>query len=74
MAVAYAQFHWNFEFGSKFFPPINQGELALLYMACRGGGRWRADALLAGNRASRPENQGADRQSRTAAPARAPKD
>jgi len=49
MAVAYVQFHWKLDFGSKFFPTINQGELALLYavvflfIATRGGGRWSAD-------------------------------
>lgn len=31
MAVAYAQFHWKFQFGSAFFPTLNKGELALLY-------------------------------------------
>ncbi len=46
MAVAYFQFHWKFALGSKFFPAINQGELAALYcfvfflIACRGGGVW----------------------------------
>lgn len=49
MAVAYIQFHWQFQFGAKFFPAINQGELALLYcfvflyIACRGGVRWCLD-------------------------------
>ncbi len=49
MAVAYIQFHWKFAFDSKFFPGVNQGELALvyaflfLYIACRGGGRWNCD-------------------------------
>jgi len=49
MAVAYVQFHWKLDFGSKFFPTINQGELALLYavvflyIASRGGGRWSMD-------------------------------
>jgi putative oxidoreductase len=44
MAVAYLQFHWKLDFGSKFFPTVNQGELALLYafvflfIASRGGG------------------------------------
>lgn len=46
MAVAYLQFHWRFDFHSRFFPTINQGELALLYsvlfffIAARGPGRW----------------------------------
>jgi putative oxidoreductase len=49
MAVAYVQFHWAFDFGSKFWPAVNKGELALVYcllffyMACRGGGRWAID-------------------------------
>jgi putative oxidoreductase len=49
MAVAYVQFHWKFDFGAKFFPAVNQGELALLYsvlflsIACRGGGEWSLD-------------------------------
>jgi putative oxidoreductase len=49
MAVAYAQFHWRFDFGASFFPAVNRGELALvysllfLYMACRGAGRWSLD-------------------------------
>lgn len=44
MAVAYAQFHWKFQWNSNFWPSINQGELAavyawvFLYMACRGNG------------------------------------
>jgi len=44
MAVAYAQFHWKFQLDSKFFPAVNQGELAViycflfLYIACRGSG------------------------------------
>ena len=46
MAVAYVQFHWKLDLGARFFPGVNQGELALLYavlflyVACRGGGRW----------------------------------
>ena len=49
MAVAYIQFHWKFAFGAKFFPTINQGELALLYafvflfIAMSGAGRWSVD-------------------------------
>jgi putative oxidoreductase len=44
MAVAYLQFHWKFQFDSKFFPVVNQGGLALLYcfvfffIACRSAG------------------------------------
>ncbi len=46
MAVAYVQFHWKLQFGPKFFPAINEGELAVLYsfvflyLACRGGVKW----------------------------------
>ncbi len=53
MAVAYIQFHWKFAFGPNFFPPVNKGELALLfsvlflYAACRGGGRWSVDGWRA---------------------------
>jgi putative oxidoreductase len=49
MAVAYIQFHWKFQFGPKFLPTLNQGELAVLYcfvflfIACRGGGKWSLD-------------------------------
>jgi putative oxidoreductase len=49
MAVAYFQFHWKFQIGPKFFPAINQGELAalycfvFLYIACRGGVKWSLD-------------------------------
>ena len=56
MAVAYIQFHWKLQLGAKFFPPVNKGELALvfcaifLYFACRGGGRWSMDGLLAGRK------------------------
>ncbi len=52
MAVAYVQFHWKLSFGERFFPAINQGELALvysllfLYMACRGPGPWSIDQTL----------------------------
>jgi putative oxidoreductase len=44
MAVAYVQFHWKLELGSKLIPAKNNGELALLYsvlflfIACRGAG------------------------------------
>lgn len=46
MAVAYAQFHWKFQFNSNFFPAINRGELAVVYcfvfllIACQGGGKF----------------------------------
>lgn len=46
MAVAYAQFHWKFQFNSGFFPAVNQGEMAVLYcfiflyIACRGSGKY----------------------------------
>lgn len=52
MAVAYAQFHWKFQFGAEFFPIKNKGELALLYsvvlffIACKGSGVFSIDALL----------------------------
>ena len=52
MAVAYFQFHWKFQFGPKFFPALNQGELAALYcfvflfIACRGGVKWSLDSVL----------------------------
>jgi putative oxidoreductase len=44
MAVAYVQFHWKLELGTRLFPAVNQGELALLYavlflyVACHGDG------------------------------------
>ena len=31
MAVAYLQFHWKLQMGAKFFPIVNQGELAVVY-------------------------------------------
>ena len=49
MAVAYVQFHWKLQMGSKFFPAVNKGELAalyclvFLYIACRGGVTWNLD-------------------------------
>jgi len=49
MAVAYIQFHWNFQFGPEFFPAINGGDAAILYsliflhIACRGAGKWSLD-------------------------------
>lgn len=54
MAIAYVQFHWKLAFDAKFFPAVNQGELALLYavlflfVACRGGGRWSVDGRRSG--------------------------
>jgi putative oxidoreductase len=57
MLVAYTQFHWKLQLGAQFFPPVNKGELALvycvlfLYMACRGAGTFGLDARLrAGSR------------------------
>jgi putative oxidoreductase len=50
MAVAYTQFHWKLDLGARFFPSVNQGELALLYsflflyVAAVGGGPWSVDA------------------------------
>jgi putative oxidoreductase len=52
MAVAYIQFHWKFAFDSKFFPAVNQGELAVvfcflfLYFACKGTGKWGVGSAL----------------------------
>ncbi|MCX6539259.1 MAG: DoxX family protein [Acidobacteria bacterium] len=49
MIVAYVQFHWKFQIGARFFPALNQGELAALYcfvfllIACRGGVKWCLD-------------------------------
>lgn len=49
MAVAYFQFHWKFQTGAKFFPAINEGEMAVLYcfiflyVACRGSVKWGVD-------------------------------
>jgi putative oxidoreductase len=51
MAVAYVQFHWKLDFGRKFFPDLNEGELSLVYalvflfIACQGAGRYSVDAL-----------------------------
>ena len=48
MAVAYVQFHWDYQFDLNFFPGVNKGELALLYsflflyIACRGSGKQRS--------------------------------
>lgn len=50
MAVAYTQFHWKLQFGARFWPAVNQGELAVVYafvflfIATRGGGKWSLDA------------------------------
>jgi putative oxidoreductase len=52
MAVAYTQFHWKLATDAKFFPAINQGELAViyaflfLYIACRGAGQVSVDNSL----------------------------
>ena len=49
MAVAYFQFHWQFQMGRNFFPAVNKGELAVLYcfvflfIATRGGVKWDLD-------------------------------
>ncbi len=46
MAVAYFQVHWRLQMGPKFFPIVNQGELAILYcfiflfIASRGPVKW----------------------------------
>ncbi len=56
LAVAYMQFHWQFQMGANFFPIKNQGEPAVvycflfLYIACRGAGPWSIDAKLQANR------------------------
>jgi putative oxidoreductase len=52
MAVAYIQFHWKLDFGERFWPVINRGELAVVYcflflwVVVRGGGRYALDRLL----------------------------
>lgn len=52
-AVAYFQFHWKLQFGAKFFPIANQGELAVLYcfvfffVFVHGPGRASLDGLRA---------------------------
>ncbi len=49
MAVAYFQFHSKFQMGRNFFPGVNKGELAalycfvFLYIATRGGVKWKLD-------------------------------
>lgn len=51
MAVAYAQFHWQFG-GASIFPMVNHGELAalyswvFLYLAFAGPGAWTVDQVL----------------------------
>jgi putative oxidoreductase len=51
MAVAFAQFHWQFG-GASFFPLVNQGELAalycwvFLYLVFAGPGAWAVDNVL----------------------------
>jgi len=68
MAVAYFQFHWKFQLGPKFFPVVNQGELAaldgfvFLFIAGRGGVKWSLDKKdqrqrfpTPGNLESRPQ-------------------
>jgi putative oxidoreductase len=46
MAVAYFQFHWKLDLGTRIFPIVNKGELAavycflFLYVACKGPGIW----------------------------------
>lgn len=46
MAVAYFQVHWKFQIGERFFPIVNNGELAVLYgflflyIALKGPGKW----------------------------------
>jgi putative oxidoreductase len=52
MAVAYIQFHWQLHLDERFFPAVNQGELALLYsvlflfIAGHGGGKLSVDQFL----------------------------
>lgn len=55
MAVAFAQFHWQFG-AASFFPLVNQGELAalycwvFLYLAFAGPGAWALDHHLPSQR------------------------
>lgn len=57
MAVAYVQFHWQFDLGELLIPTKNQGELAVLYslvfllIACKGPGTGSLDKLLSGKSA-----------------------
>ncbi len=52
LVVAYAQFHWKFSFDARFFPIVNKGELALVYVllfllvASREAGPLSLDAAL----------------------------
>jgi putative oxidoreductase len=52
MAVAYFQFHWKLELGTRMLPIINRGELAALYcfvfllICARGAGAWSLDRRL----------------------------
>lgn len=52
MAVAYFQVHWRFALGTKFFPIVNHGEMAVLYcflfffIATQGGGKWSFDGCM----------------------------
>lgn len=56
MAVAYTQFHWKLAFDERFWPAVNQGELALVYaflflfLASRGAGKWAMRPGKAGAR------------------------
>jgi len=58
MAVAFAQFHWQFG-GASFFPLVNQGELAalycwvFLYLAFAGPGAWAVDNVITRRGAAR---------------------
>ncbi|MEB2310668.1 MAG: DoxX family protein [Sorangiineae bacterium] len=53
MAVAYYTAHWKLAFGTGFFPIVNRGELAavylllFLYIGARGAGPYSLDAKLA---------------------------
>ena len=53
MAVAYIQFHWKGALDEKFFPAVNQGELAVVYcflflaFAFAGAGPLSVDAARA---------------------------
>lgn len=67
MAVAYVQFHWQFEFGELLIPTRNQGELAVLYslmfflIACKGPGTGSLDHALGGaGRRDKPDTSAED--------------
>ncbi len=53
MAVAYTQYHWKLDLGSRLLPAVNEGELALvysivfLYVACKGPGPWSIESRAA---------------------------